>query len=144
MSKSGTRSKRPPIILIDTEAEVLTDLALAIEERAPDVSEMLMAEIARAKSSPRGRVPADVVTMMSFVGVVDESTGAQRHIQLVYPRDADAEANRISILTPIGAGLIGMRVGQTISWPNRAGAHRSLRIVEVVQPETEQSVDYQV
>lgn len=138
MSKNEARSKRPPIILIDSEAEVLTELALAIEERAPDVSEMLMAEIARAKSCPRGKVPADVVTMMSFVEVVDESTGARRHIQLVYPRDADAEANRISILTPIGAGLIGLRSGQTISWPNRAGSLRSLKIVDVFQPEPEQ------
>jgi len=40
ISKSEVPSKRPPIILIDSEAEVLTELALAMEERAPDVSEV--------------------------------------------------------------------------------------------------------
>ena len=72
---------------------------------------------------------------MSNVTFEDEGSGALHAVQLVYPKDADTEEHRVSILTPIGAGLIGMRVGQTISWPNRAGEYRRLRILKVTQPE---------
>jgi regulator of nucleoside diphosphate kinase len=44
------------------------------------------------------------------------------------------EQHRLSVLTPVGAGLIGMRCGDSIDWPNRLGAFRRLRIVRVVQP----------
>ena len=40
-------------------------------------------------------------------------------------------AGRVSILTPIGAGLIGMVAGSSIRWPDRDGSNRLLRIVEV-------------
>ena len=63
-----------------------------------------------------------------------EETGEQRTVELVYPKDADIAENRISILTPVGAGLLGLRVGQTISWPDRAGQERLLKIDSVVQP----------
>lgn len=134
MQIKQTRPKRPPITIVDSEADVLTDLALATQSRAPEVSEMLLEELARAKSCRLSKAPPDVVRMMSHVEFVDEGSGALHSVQLVFPKDADAEAYRVSILTPIGAGLIGMRVGHTISWPNRAGEYRRLRILRVTQP----------
>jgi len=134
-TKKKAQPTRPPIILIDTEADALADMAIAMQSRSPDVSEMLLDEIGRAKTCRADKIPADVVTMMSRVEFIDEGTSARHEIELVYPREADAEAHRISILTPIGAGIIGMRVGQSISWPNRSGEHRLLRIVGVTQPE---------
>ncbi|WP_296220348.1 GreA/GreB family elongation factor, partial [uncultured Sphingomonas sp.] len=56
---------------------------------------------------------------------------ARRMVELVYPGDADIAQGRVSILTPIGAGLIGMRAGRSISWPDRDGRERLLRIVSV-------------
>jgi regulator of nucleoside diphosphate kinase len=56
-------------------------------------------------------------------------------VQLVYPAEADIEAGRISILTPIGAGLIGLREGQSILWPDREGRERRLTVVRVTQPQ---------
>lgn len=134
MQIKHTRPKRPPIIIVDSEADVLTDLALATQSRAPEVSEMLLEELARSKSCRLDKIPTDVVRMMSHVDFEDEGSGALHSIQLVFPKDADSEAHRVSILTPIGAGLIGMRVGHTITWPNRAGEYRPLRILRVTQP----------
>lgn len=125
---------RPPIILLETEADTLSDLALAAQRSAPEASRMLLEEIDRAQSCEADELPADVVTMGSRVTFVDDASGATHEVQLVYPREADAEAKRISILTPLGAGLIGLRSGQAISWPNLAGQHRDLRIVGVIQP----------
>ena len=65
---------------------------------------------------------------------VDEASGAVRSVRLVYPSDADIASGRISILTPIGAGLIGMRAGSAILWPDRDGHERALTIRAVMQP----------
>ena len=72
--------------------------------------------------------------MNATVEFVDEASGADRTVELVYPKEADISAGRISILTPIGAGLIGLRAGQSIHWPDRDGKERWLRIISVVQP----------
>jgi regulator of nucleoside diphosphate kinase len=43
-----TDASRPPIHLIDSEAERLGDLALAAEARLPEVAALLLREIERA------------------------------------------------------------------------------------------------
>src|SRR3546814_12514055 len=68
----------------------------------------------------------NVITMNAEVEFVDEASEATRIVQLVYPRQADNAANRISILTPVGAGLIGLREGQSILWQDREGNERRL------------------
>ncbi|WEK44632.1 MAG: nucleoside diphosphate kinase regulator [Candidatus Sphingomonas colombiensis] len=130
---SSKASKRPPIHMIDTEADTLTDLAISVEERLPQVSELLLEEIGRANVHGAARMPRDVVTMQASVEFVDEASGASRTVQLVYPKEADISAGRVSILTPVGAGLIGLREGQSILWPDREGHRRTLSIVKVTQ-----------
>lgn len=124
---------RPPIHMIDTEADALTNLALQVRKRLPEISEMLLSEIARAAIHKAARIPRDVVTMHSTVEFVDEGTNVTHIAQLVYPKDADIAASRISILTPVGAGLIGLREGQSILWPRRDGRERRLSIANVTQ-----------
>ena len=127
-------AKRPPIQIGEREADALNDLAVAVADRHPVVSKLLLEELDRAKIVPSYKIPADVVTMGAKVQFTVEETGEQRTVELVYPKDADIAENRISILTPVGAGLLGLRVGQTISWPDRAGQERLLKIESVVQP----------
>ncbi|WP_150294001.1 nucleoside diphosphate kinase regulator [Sphingobium estronivorans] len=126
--------QRPPVHLIDIEAEGLTNLALGVADTAPQVSELLLHEIARAQTYRAARIPPDVVTMHSSVEFVDEASGVDRTVQIVYPAQADIAAGKISILTPIAAGLIGLREGQSINWPDREGRERKLAIVKVTQP----------
>ena len=128
-----TAPKRPPIHMIDTEADTLADLAVGVQDRLRQVSELLLEEISRATIHRADRIPGNVVTMNAEVEFVDEASGATRIVQLVYPRQADIAANRISILTPVGAGLIGLRDGQSILWPDREGNERRLTIVKVRQ-----------
>ena len=133
MSTTGIRSGRPSVHMIDSEARRLEEIALGIEDRSPQVSELLLREISRAKLYNEAKIPPDVVTMGLSVEFVDESSGAGRIVQLVYPIDADVEAGRISVLTPIGAGLIGLREGNSILWPDRSGHERRLIILKVKQ-----------
>ncbi|MBO9581041.1 MAG: nucleoside diphosphate kinase regulator [Sphingobium sp.] len=123
----------PPIQLIDTEADILAELAVGVEDRLPQVSDLLLREIERATIHSREAMPSNVVTMHSVVEFIDEASGAGRSVELVYPKDADISAGRISILTPIGAGLIGLCEGQSILWPDREGCQRALKVTKVTQ-----------
>ena len=119
--------------MLDTEADALSTLAMAAEDRLPQVSELLLNEIGRARIQAADRIADNIVTMNTAVRFVDQATGKESAYQLVYPAQADISAGRISILTPVGAGLIGLREGQSILWPDREGHERELRIVAVTQ-----------
>jgi regulator of nucleoside diphosphate kinase len=127
-------TKRPPLQMIDSEADAISTLAIANEARLPQVAALLLREVERARLHRAGVISTDVVTMGSAVTFVDDSSGTERTVTLVWPQDADIAAGRISILTPVGAGLIGLKAGQAILWPDRDGHERALTIVRVVQP----------
>lgn len=128
---------RPAIILIDTEADALFDLASQAQGKSVLSAGLLLEEIERAETVDRSAIPVDVVTMHSRVEFVDERSGEPHAVELVYPGEADSGQGRISVLTPIGAALIGLRTGATIEWPDRAGIVRRLRVDNVTQPRQE-------
>ncbi len=125
---------RPVIHMIDHESDAIEAFAMALESRNPDVAEMLYEELGRATLHSADDMPDNIVTMNCAVEFVDETSGVRRMVKLVYPQDADIENDCLSILTPMGAGLIGMVAGETIAWPDRSGTERMLRIVTVTPP----------
>lgn len=128
-------AQRPPAIHIsETDYDVIADLALRIEARAPELSKLMMAEIERAKVHAPSKLPKNVVSIGSEVTFADDSNGNARTVTLVLPGEADIEAGRISVMTPVGAGLIGMTVGRAINWPCPDGRPRALKILDVKQP----------
>lgn len=83
-----------------------------------------------------GEVPQNLVTMNSRVRVKDLNNGRELTYQIVFPADADVAKNRISVLAPIGTGLLGYSAGTTVEWQVPSGIRR-LRIVAVeYQPES--------
>jgi len=66
-----------------------------------------------------------VVRMGSQVRYCDDKTGETRDVVLVYPHEADITLKRVSVLTPVGAALIGMSVGQAIEFSN-AGPQQAI------------------
>jgi regulator of nucleoside diphosphate kinase len=124
----------PPILLADEEADGLFELAAIWQRRHPLSARLLLQELDRAATVPAGELPADVVTMRSQVVFLDRASGERHSVRLVYPGEADMALQRVSVLTPIGAGLIGLRRGSAIAWPNRQGKPRMLEVVEVIQP----------
>ena len=65
----------------------------------------------------------------------EDDSGRVQRVTLDYPRDADISEGKISVLTPIGAALIGLKVGQTITWETRTGEIKRLTVREVRQPQ---------
>jgi regulator of nucleoside diphosphate kinase len=131
-NRAGSKGP-PPIHISEADYDRIADLAIRIEQRSPDLSQLIFKEIDRAVLHPPGSLPGDVVALGSEVEFADVTTGATRRVRLVLPAEADIEAGRISILTPVGAGLIGMSVGREIDWPCPNGRPRVLRILDVNQ-----------
>ena len=86
-------------------------------------------------------VPANVVTMYSQVLVSDVHSGEQRTLTLCYPTDADPVEGRISVLSPVGASLLGQPVGAIASWTAPDGTRVAAQVQNILfQPEA--SGDY--
>lgn len=124
----------PAIVVSDIDHERLTRLATAAEDRAPEAAGVLLAELRRAQVVPLSGLPADIVQMGSTVEFRAD-TGPQRRVTLVFPGEADFAAGKVSILTPIGASLIGLSPGQSIGWTARDGRQHRLTVLAVTQPE---------
>ena len=133
MGKSNAGEKRPPIHLLASESDLVGNLALQIEHRQPVVAAMLLEEIERAELHEPANLPDDAVTLGSEVDFVDEKTSQLRRVKLVLPADANIAEGRISILTPMGAALYGLRAGSSINWPDLYGAERRITLVRVMQ-----------
>lgn len=131
MNTTVRAKARPPILLCESDADRIADLAFGVQARLPQVSAMLLKEIERARVVKDGALPANVVGMGSRVHFRDETTGTERTVRLVYPHEADIAASKVSILTPIGAGLIGLREGQSIRWEDRDGHPKVLQVIAV-------------
>ena len=86
-------------------------------------------------------VPPDVVTMYSQLLLADTKTGEESKLTLCYPVDAAPAEGLVSVLTPVGSSLLGLKVGQPASWTTPLGEESSANIVAILfQPE--QSGDY--
>ena len=120
----------PQIIVSNADYERLTDLATASLERLPEVANELLSEMDRAKVVQDGSVPDNVVRMGSTVTFKSDD-GNTRTLKLVYPADESLDDHRISIMTPVGAALIGLSEGQSISWTARDGKHHRLTVTKV-------------
>ena len=130
MNTMTQHAPKPDIIISEADERSLTTLVADVLGRSADVSEELLAEIERARVVPGASIPPGVVGMGTIVEFRQED-GRIRRVQLVYPGLADIAANRISILTPIGTALLGLREGQSIDWKARDGRTCRLTVISV-------------
>ena len=85
-----------------------------------------------------GEVPGNVVTMNSRVHYRDVRTHDSGTVTIVYPADADPLDGKISVLSPVGAALLGEAEGREVELPLPHGQSRRIRIVNVLyQPEAQ-------
>lgn len=107
---------------------------VALDDRDRPYLAMLRAELERAVVVPAHAVPPDVVTMNSRVRLRDGRRTWT--MTLVFPDQADPEEGCISVLAPLGAALLGCRVGQRVEFRVPGGGARSCDILSVLyQPE---------
>jgi regulator of nucleoside diphosphate kinase len=128
-------STHPPLLLSRLDCERIESL-LEQPGMRPGDHAALLAELARGDIVEPAQVPDDVITMNSTARFRDETSGDERELTLVYPKDADGSADRLSVLAPVGSALLGLRVGQRIDWPLPGGRTTALRVLSIrYQPE---------
>ncbi|MFD6320754.1 nucleoside diphosphate kinase regulator [Methylorubrum populi] len=131
MTKVSPARSKPRIKMTADDHERLSRLAASAMDRAPEVASFLSDELDRVQIVRGGTAEGDFARMGSRVDFRDNSTGRRQSVTLVYPGDADIEQGKVSILTPIGAALIGLSKGQSIDWATRTGEIRRLTVLDV-------------
>lgn len=123
----------PPVYVVEGQYKRLMDLASGAMKAQPDAAGELMNEIERAHILPPAKLPDDVVTVGARVEFQVHGEPGVQTVYLVFPEDADISARRVSVLTPLGAALIGLRTGHDMHWETRTGAEKHFTVTSVNQ-----------
>jgi regulator of nucleoside diphosphate kinase len=109
--------------------------AAVLDPREQGDLKALTEELHRAVIVDPKEVPPDVITMNSRAELIDLDTRETVTFTLVFPAEANIEEEKISVLAPIGAGMLGYRVGDEFEWNVPEGVRR-LKVTKVhYQPE---------
>ncbi|MDF0604924.1 nucleoside diphosphate kinase regulator [Neisseriaceae bacterium TC5R-5] len=126
-------STSPAITVSSLDYERLAALLEECESSHPTAA-ALEAELERADVVEPDMMPAGIITMNSTARVRLADT-QEKQLTLVYPREANSDEGKISVLAPIGAALLGLSIGQSIEWPTPAGSIHLTVLDVTYQPE---------
>ncbi|TFZ05687.1 transcription elongation factor GreAB [Ramlibacter henchirensis] len=116
----------------------LTRMAARLE---PGASQSVQSLLDDSYLVPSPAIPASVITMYTQVLLQGEPPSAPFKVTLCYPADAEPARGFISVLSPLGASLLGLEVGDIARWRTPVGEDRTARVLQVLfQPEA--SGDY--
>lgn len=95
----------------------------------------LKSELERAEIVPAEAVPPDVITMNSRAELLDLDTKERMEFAIVFPGEANLNEGRISVLAPVGTGMLGYRVGDSFEQRTPLGVRRLKVLAVTFQPE---------
>jgi regulator of nucleoside diphosphate kinase len=114
--------------------ELLAEVSVSDPRQRGDLK-LLEEELRRAVIVEPKEIPGDVITMNSRADLIDLDTNETVTFTLVFPRDSNVEEEKISVLAPIGAGMLGYRIGDEFEWKVPDGV-RHMKVTNVhYQPE---------
>jgi regulator of nucleoside diphosphate kinase len=127
-----------PIYITSRDKRLLEEMvaeADALRSAPRTELQALAKELRRAVVVDPRDVPGDVITMNSRAEMLDLGTGETVTFTLVFPSQANIDEEKISVLAPIGAGMLGYRVGDEFEWQVPDGVRR-MRVTQIhYQPE---------
>jgi len=123
--------KNPDIYISTHDHRLLSHLISGVASKSGTI-DRLRGELARAVVLEPTAVPTNAVGLNSLVRLQDLDTGEQEEYVLTLPAMSDPDKRRISVLAPIGTGLLGYREGDEIEWPTPGGVRR-LRLLRVTR-----------
>lgn len=121
------------IYLSEEDYNVLNHLICGLSTKVDTVFR-LRAELSRAIVLDAPDVPVEAIGLNSKVEIEDMESGERERYTLTLPAQSDFDEGRLSVLTPIGAGLLGYAEGDEIEWPTPGGI-RHIRVIDVVRDE---------
>ena len=120
--------------------ELLAEVSVSDPRQHGDLK-LLEEELRRAVIVEPKEIPGDVITMNSRAEMRDLESGEIVAFTLVFPSEANIDEEKISVLAPIGAGMLGYRVGDEFEW-NVPDGVRHMKVTEVhYQPEAAGNFD---
>ena len=135
---AGTIVPKHPIYITSRDKRLLENMVAEADAlRSAPRAELkaLAKELHRAVAVDPQDVPGDVITMNSRAEMLDMDTGETVTFTLVFPSQANIDEEKISVLAPIGAGMLGYRVGDEFEWQVPDGVRR-MRVTQIhYQPE---------
>jgi regulator of nucleoside diphosphate kinase len=75
--------------------------------------------------------PADLITLYAQVELMDRYTRRRQQLTVCCPDDAEPSAGFISVLSPVGLSLLGLKAGAVARWPTPSGEEGSAEILAV-------------
>ena len=133
-----------PIYITSQDKQRLEDLLMEVEASDPRKHGDLKAlteELHRAVIVDPKDVFSDVITMNSRAEMRDLESGETVAFTLVFPTEANIDEEKISVLAPIGAGMLGYRVGEDFEW-NVPDGVRHMKVTKLhYQPEAAGNFD---
>lgn len=131
-------NNKPSIVVSSRDMDRLEALLDSLPDQSLPGVHALRDELDRADVVEPADMLPTVVTMNSTVRFHMATSEKDFSLTLVYPRDVDGSAGKLSILAPVGSALLGLSVGDEIEWPRPNGGVIKVTIAEVVsQPERE-------
>ncbi len=126
------------MVVTDLDFERLLNRIEASKNRRGELPEIHSALYERLQSAIKTfpqNVPADVVTMNSFVKISWINTGITRTVNLVFPEYKKEGEGKISVFSSLGVVLLGRRKGNEVVYHIRKNEFK-IRIMDVIfQPE---------
>lgn len=121
----------PPVMISETDrAKLISVATAALTDRwRSAAASNLLRELARATIVPDAELPANVVAVHSRVRLRDNISGKESQITLVLPEERVTKPNALSVLTLLGAALIGLSEGASIDWCTAGGDHSSKTVL---------------
>lgn len=121
-------SALPPIMIPASDYDRLAEL---VNTAPPPLATYFRRELARAAIVPDVKFDSRIARIGSHVTYREGPARRIRTVKLVWPSAVDTERGCISVVTSIGAALLGMRPGNTIDWPAPLGGARRLTVIAV-------------
>ena len=121
------------LIVSASDAEVL---ALMLGERRPRpaldaaAADALAELLLEARLVAPEQLPADRIALGSKVTYEAGAARQRRSVVLVHPIEAEVAAGRISVLSPVGLGLLGRAAGSVVRVATPGAGVLTLRILE--------------
>ncbi|MBS0274583.1 MAG: GreA/GreB family elongation factor [Proteobacteria bacterium] len=127
----------PRIFIPASDKRELNRLAQRAGNEKSPLAPFLRAELNRADVFPDKTLPRQTVVMNSTVTYRIDWEPALRGT-MVFPHDCKATDNEISLLSPLGVALLGLRRGDCMPFFTAGNGFRLVTVLDVVPPQGNQ------
>lgn len=121
----------PRIFISTRDFGRLENLARIHLESSHPVADLLLGELERATVCAPDAIGRDVVTMNARVAFRAGPNMVPRSATVVYPEDYYPTGQHVSVMSPLGAAMIGLRAGERMPFTDLQGNRFSVKVDEI-------------